>query len=111
MVGARPATALSVAAFAGDGANMERDYDYAGTRWLSDLPAAGAIGAKAAARVLARLGATQMSSGAMPVMFDPPRSLAHYYRHLSAPLAAPAIARGGLVSKRRHGYASVLAAP
>ena len=84
---------LSVAAFAGDGANMERDYDYAGTRWLSDLPAPGAIGAKAAARVLARLGATQMSSGAMPVMFDR-RVASSLLSSFIGAISGPAIARG-----------------
>ena len=84
---------LSVAAFAGDGTNMERDYDYAGTRWLSDLPSPEKIGTTAAARVLARLGAQQMSSGAMPVMFDR-RVAGSLLSAFIGAISGPAIARG-----------------
>jgi len=61
---------LSVAAFASDGENMERDYDYKSTRWLEDLQTPESIGIKAGNRAVARLGAKQMASGNLPVLFE-----------------------------------------
>ena len=52
-----------------DGA-MERDYAYEGARWLEDLPTPQSIGQEAGTRVAARMGAAQMKSGAMPIIFD-----------------------------------------
>ena len=61
---------MSVSAIAEKDGAMERDYDVDGTRWLSDLKTPEEIGRKAGERTIARLGAKQMASGAMPVMFD-----------------------------------------
>ncbi len=52
-----------------DGA-MERDYAFEGARWLEDLPTPQSIGEEAGKRVAARMGASQMKSGAMPIIFD-----------------------------------------
>lgn len=49
---------------------MERDYASEGTRWFDDLPDIGAIGREAGTRAVARLGARQLPSSAMPVMFE-----------------------------------------
>ncbi len=49
---------------------MERDYDVHGTRWLSDLKTPEEIGQNAGQRAVARLGARQLPSGQMPVLFD-----------------------------------------
>lgn len=61
---------LSGVAIAEKDGGMERDYAYEGARWLEDLPAPESIGREAGERVVARMGASQMKSGAMPVMFD-----------------------------------------
>lgn len=61
---------LSVAAFASDGDNMERDYDYKSTRWLEDLQTPESIGIKAGNRAVARLGAKQMASGNLPILLE-----------------------------------------
>ena len=61
---------LSVSAIAEAGGAMERDYDYDGARWLEDLKTPEEIGRNAGQRTVARLGSQQMSSGAMPVIFD-----------------------------------------
>jgi len=61
---------LSAVAIAEKDGGMERDYAYEGARWLEDLPSPDTIGLEAGSRVVARLGATQMKSGAMPVIFD-----------------------------------------
>jgi len=61
---------LSVAAFASNGDAMERDYDYKSTRWLEDLQTPESIGIKAGQRAVARLGAKQMTSGSLPILFE-----------------------------------------
>jgi PmbA protein len=61
---------LSVSAFASDGTNMERDYDYNSTRWYEDCEAPEDIGRRAAQRALSRIGAQQLPSAQMPVIFD-----------------------------------------
>ena len=53
-----------------DGA-MQRDYWYDAGRFPARLASAESIGARAAERVLARLGAGRMSTGDMPVLFAP----------------------------------------
>ena len=61
---------LSGVAIAENDDGMERDYSYEGARWLEDLPTAEHIGQEAGERVVTRMGAGQMKSGAMPVIFD-----------------------------------------
>lgn len=61
---------LSVSAIAEANGQMERDYDYDGSRWLEDLREPSDIGQQAGTRAVARLGAQQMKSGALPVLFD-----------------------------------------
>jgi len=61
---------LSGMALAMQDGQMERDYDYHGTRWLEDLRQPEAIGTRAGERVVARLGARQIPSGRMPVIFN-----------------------------------------
>lgn len=50
--------------------HMERDYASEGTRWFSDLPDLAAIGHEAGTRAVARLGAKQLSSSTLPVIFE-----------------------------------------
>ncbi len=61
---------LSGVAIAEQNGAMERDYAYEGSRWLEDLPSPEKIGREAGERAAARLGAIQMRSGALPVLFD-----------------------------------------
>ncbi len=61
---------LSGVAIAEKDGGMERDYAYEGARWFNDLPSPESIGLEAGSRVVARMGAVQMKSGAMPVIFD-----------------------------------------
>ena len=61
---------LSVAAIAEKDGAMERDYDFANARWLEDLRSPEAIGQLAGERTVARLGAKQLPSSSLPVMFD-----------------------------------------
>jgi PmbA protein len=84
---------LSVAAFASEGDDMERDYDYKSTRWFEDLTTPESIGVKAGNRAVARLGAKQMASGNMPVLFE--RRVANsLLSSFTSAISGSAIARG-----------------
>ena len=61
---------LSGVAIAEEDGAMERDYAYEGARWLEDLPTPESIGQEAGTRAAARMGAAQIKSGAMPIIFD-----------------------------------------
>ena len=61
---------ISVSAIAEKDGAMERDYDYDGTRWFSDLREPDAIGRLAGKRAIERLNSQQLKSGAMPIVFD-----------------------------------------
>ncbi|MBX3727218.1 MAG: metalloprotease PmbA [Xanthomonadales bacterium] len=72
-VGAERSTrhSLSCVLVAGSGENMQRDYWYDSTRAVADLAEPGAIGRRAAERVLARLQARPLSTRECPVLFVP----------------------------------------
>lgn len=61
---------LGVMALASQDGDMERDADFDNARWMKDLKTAEIIGASAGQRAVARLGAAQLPSGQMPVMYD-----------------------------------------
>jgi PmbA protein len=84
---------LSVSAVAERDGAMERDYDYDGTRWFSDLRSAADIGRRAGERAVGRLGATSMGSGAFPVIFDR-RVSASLVGALTGAISGNAVARG-----------------
>ena len=63
--------ALSLALIAGDEDGMQRDYWYDSVRAAGDFISAKALGDKAAARTLARLGARGLSTRQCPVLFAP----------------------------------------
>jgi PmbA protein len=65
---------------------MERDYWYAAGRGLSELPSPEEVGRIAAERTLRRLGARQVATAEVPVVFDPETAaelLGHVFRALS----------------------------
>ncbi|MCW4151618.1 metalloprotease PmbA [Halomonas sp. 18H] len=62
---------LSCLLIAEDAAGMQRDYDYTSARDPRALRDAAEVGRSAADRTLRRLGAQRLSTGRMPVMFDP----------------------------------------
>jgi PmbA protein len=62
---------LSVVPQASRDGQMERDYWYTAGRGLSDLEAPEDVGRKAAERTLRRLGARQVPTAEVPVVFDP----------------------------------------
>lgn len=62
---------IGASVLAGSEGAMERDSASHTVRFLSDLESPEDIGRRAGERAVARLGAGKMSSGAMPVVFDP----------------------------------------
>lgn len=64
-------SAISCALIAGEDDEMERDYDYIGKTFFSDLPSAESIGVGAAKRTLARLNPRKVPSQQAAIFFEP----------------------------------------
>ncbi len=62
---------LSTTPVAEQNGTMQRDYWYSGTRHFADLEDPESIGKEAARRVLRRLGAKQVPTCEVPIIFDP----------------------------------------
>jgi PmbA protein len=84
---------ISATALAGTGMEMQRDYDYHGTVYFSDLDAPEAIGKSAGERAIARFGPVQPKTGKMPVIFDP-RVAGSMLGHFSGAINGAGVARG-----------------
>jgi len=84
---------LSASVLAGEGTGMERDYDYATTVFLGDLPDAAKIGRTAGEKAVARLNPQKVGSGQFPVLFDP-RCSNSLLGHLGGAINGSSIARG-----------------
>ena len=61
----------SVSVVAGEGAEMQRDHAWHGTRHLADLDSPETVGRLAGERAAARLNPVKPKDGRMPVIFDP----------------------------------------
>ncbi len=84
-----------------DGA-MERDYWYTNGRGLSDLLAPEEVGRIAAQRTLRRLGARQVPTCEVPVVFDP-ETAAEILGHLFRALTGSSVFRNATFLKDRVG--------
>jgi PmbA protein len=84
---------VSVSVIAGEGTAMERDYDYATSRFAADLEAPDAVGKRAAERAVKRLNPRKAKTQAAPVIFDP-RVASSLLGHLAGAISGAAIARG-----------------
>lgn len=83
---------VSAVVVAGEGAGMQRDYDWHQARHLADLDDPEAIGRSAGERAAARLSPATAPTGPMPVIFDP-RVSASLIGHLLGAINGAAIAR------------------
>lgn len=91
---ARTSHSVSAVAFVGGGnSGMERDYAGESRIWRADMPGAAGIGALAAERALARLGARKPPTGHFPVLYDE-RVAGSLIGHLLSAINGAAIARG-----------------
>jgi PmbA protein len=84
---------VGVAVLAGEGTEMERDYDSASARRSADLESAEVVGKRAGERTIARLNPRKAKSQAVPVVFDP-RESAGLLGHLAGAISGSSIARG-----------------
>ncbi len=89
----RTGHSVSAVAFTGSGTGMERDWAAEGRTYLSDLPKPEDIGHLAAARALARAGATKPKTGTYTVVYDE-RVASSLIGHLLSAINGNAIARG-----------------
>ncbi|MGH1369838.1 MAG: TldD/PmbA family protein [Maritimibacter sp.] len=89
----RTGRSLSLAAIAGTGAEMERDFNGEGRIFQADMPSAEEIGRIAGERAVARFGAKQPPTGTFPVLFDL-RVASSLIGHLLAAVNGAAIVRG-----------------
>ena len=93
---------IGVAVLAGEGTNMERDYDHASARHAGDLRAAEDIGKTAGTRAVARLNPRKVESQSVPVIFDV-RESAGLVGHFAGAISGAAIARGVSFLKDKMG--------
>ncbi len=98
----RSGVSLSVSVLAGDGTEMERDYDYATTVFLDDLPEPETIGRNAGERAVRRLNPKKMGSSSVPVVFDP-RVSNGIVGHLAGAINGASVARGMTFLKDKMG--------
>jgi PmbA protein len=82
----------SMAAIAGEGTAMERDYDYSSTLHAADLDAAEAIGRSAGERAVKRLNPRKVATKKVPVVFDK-RIAGGLIGHLASAINGSAVAR------------------
>jgi PmbA protein len=93
---------LSVVPQAGRDGQMERDYWYTTGRGLSDLEPPEQVGRTAAERTLRRLGARQVPTGEVPVVFDP-ESAAEVLGTVFSAVSGYAVFRGATFLRDRLG--------
>jgi len=92
---------VSVSVVAGNKeTGMERDYDFAATRHLSDLAPAEAIGRHAGELAVKRVGPRKVASCKVPVIYSP-RVAPSLIGHFVGAIAGPAITRGTSFLKDR----------
>src|SRR5687767_3834649 len=84
---------VSVSVIAGDGTGMERDYDYAHTRFAEDLEPAAVVGRRAGERAVKRLNPRKVKTQSVPVFYDP-RVANSLLGHFAGAISGAAIARG-----------------
>ena len=83
---------ISCSVLAGEGLNMERDYDYDVSRHLKDLQKPSSIGKSAAKKAILRLNPRKVKSCKTSVVFDK-RISNDLVRYFASAISGPAIAR------------------
>lgn len=100
----RTSQSRSVTAFCGSGTGMERDYAGETRTHAEDLPDLAGIGALAAERALARLGAVKPPTGTYPVIYDE-RVAGSLISSLLQAINGQAVARGASWARGLMGQA------
>ena len=84
---------ISCSVIAGEGQQMERDYDYAVSRHISDLLAPSEVGKSSAEKAIKRLNPRKIQSCKTPVIFDK-RISDDLIGYLASAVSGNSIARG-----------------
>ncbi|WP_375616899.1 TldD/PmbA family protein [Bartonella sp. AP58NXGY] len=82
----------SCSALAGEGTQMERDYDYTTALHFSDLEAAETVGKNAGLGAVRRLGAVRAATGGIDVIFNP-RTARGIAGHIASMVNGASVAR------------------
>ncbi len=90
---ARTDFSVGVSVIAGEGTDMEGDYDYSQAVFRGDLEDPATTGTNAGTRAVSRLGGRKMPTTGAPVVFDP-RVASGLLGHLTGAISGPAVARG-----------------
>jgi PmbA protein len=98
----RTGHSISCSAVAGAGTDMQRDYDYHSTIYMSDLDDAALIGRRAAEKAVARLNPSRPATARIPVVYDP-RVAGGLIGHLAGAINGSSIARGTSFLKDKMG--------
>jgi PmbA protein len=93
---------LSASVIAGEGTEMERDYDYTAAVFASDMESPEAIGKSAGEKAIKRLHPKKVETAAVPIIYDP-RVSKSLIGHLSAAVNGSSIARGSSFLKDKMG--------
>ncbi len=99
---ARTRHSLSVSVLAGEGTDMQRDYDFASAVRLADLEAPETVGRSAGERAVARLRPRRPRTMTAPVVFDQ-RVAGGLIGHLAMAANGAAVARGTSFLRERLG--------
>lgn len=84
---------IGASVLAGEGTEMERDYEYSTAVFTEDLDDPAAIGRSAGERAVRRLNPRKMETRKVPVVYDP-RVSNGLLRHLAGAINGASIARG-----------------
>lgn len=83
---------ISVSALAGQGTQMERDYEHSSTRYQSDADAPISVGRAAGEKAVRRLNPRKVKSQSVPVIYDP-RVSGGLLGHFASAISGASVAR------------------
>lgn len=84
---------VGAAVLAGEGTEMERDYEFTSTVFLDDLESPEKTGERAGIRATSRVGSRKVETAKVPIVYDP-RVAGSLVGHLASAVNGVAIARG-----------------
>lgn len=93
---------LAASVLAGEGTNMERDYDYTSSVYYADLADPAEVGRSAGERAVKRLNARKVETQQVPVIYDP-RVSGGIIRHFASGINGSSISRGTSFLKESMG--------
>ena len=95
---------VAASVLAGDGRNMQTDYDFSSAVFAGDLDAPEAVGTRAGERAVARLNPRKAETGRVPIIFDN-RVSGSLLRAFIGAISGPSVARGTSFLKDSMGEA------